>query len=165
MDVRFLSFNMIDWAAYIEFSQEILGISPTRCLDSNRISIDSPQAFIVSLHNLLEGSPTITNYNILKTVQASFMIHADCDTWLAAQQMSNITFLSRTTIDGCFGIASGTLFEWRTAILDCCKPHIRGDVRLLFNKCFVILNAAGVKIWLGTTKTKHKDGTIIIKAK
>ena len=163
-EVQFLAFSQVNWQAYIDLVQEIFGVSPTRCLDSERISIESTSAFVVSLHRLLEGSTTLTNFNVLKTIQASFIIKSDFKTILLAQQHTDLKFIS-VEGDDIFTVVSGDLYEWRLAILAGCGESVPKKVRLLFNKIFILFNNTGLNIlWKNCPRLKQQDGTITIKA-
>lgn len=164
--VKIISYSQIEWEEYIDFVQEVLGISPTRCLDRLGIPVKSPQAFVISLHNILENNNTLTNLSVLKTVQASFVIHANHNTIFQAQQQCDLTFLSRSLNDDTtFSIVSGTLYDWRLAIIYGCRESCTKDVRILFNSCFIILTNSGLKfLWDNFSRIKHTDGTILLKA-
>ena len=106
------------------------------------------------------------NLSILKSVQVSFIFHISTQCALDMLHFSGLNFVSAKAQDSMYlSIVSGTLYDWREAVILGSQESQSEEVRNTFNQCYIILINSGFKfVWKDYKRIKLKDGTLLLKA-
>lgn len=116
----------------------------------------------------LSGRNSLDHRSILRHLSFSFFCVAADDT---IRESLERTFLDHIVFDtirrGFTGaILSGTVSNFRDAIIECCQSTSTTDIRELYNQIYLHLKAAGLRrIWNVKTKKISSDGTFLITEK
>jgi hypothetical protein len=63
-------------------------------------------------------------------------------------------------------VVTGTLAQWKNAVVAGCSPGIEPSVRYLFNKILSLFEAANLSVWGDCTrKTNRDDNTLLLEDK
>jgi len=153
MKIQPLTLPQTNWPQLINFSKDVLGISPTRGLDANNISVKDPQAFLATLNFDNDPLNTVRNQSCVQDhVFVSFIADLDLDTVL---DISTKTSLHVHTIKGIkrdryLVILSGNLTQWRRAVLVGCLKIASTFFRKSMNIVMNHFESFGMKdTWCG----------------
>jgi hypothetical protein len=153
----------IDWKSYLRVCNEVLGRSPANKLDSQWHTItDSVADFLATLKEIIApGSLPFDEAGALfDHVHFTFLLIA---TRSATYSIITTSRLDCTTVnsqreDFNLSIISGTLAQWRTAVLNCCVDDIIFEVREFGTQVINYFEAQNLK--LGLKKISMSDGTV-----
>jgi hypothetical protein len=159
--VILVSITTVDWPTFIKEANNILGRSPTRGIDAKGIKDQLPGylAAIDSINNP-NSDPTIVLKNaviILEHVHLGFLIETT-----DAAKILEATLL-RGTVGQDLSLFSGTLGQWKSAVLEFCNEKYNYKLRQIFNEVYLILRQFGlVDIFAGhhTQTSTHKTFTL-----
>jgi len=156
--VRLLSLSQPDWNIFVQFTTEITGRSPTRKCDEQQVPVGDAKSYLVSLSDF--GSTEIQR--VLTHFTVSFLIHANFD-WMfkIIEFVPKMVGHSDELDEGALMIFTGTLLEWKTAIIKLSQDK---KMRFLANQCYVLLEQNNLDfIFKGHSKESQADGTFVIK--
>ena len=174
MKIYPLAMTQVHWPTFIKVCQEELGYSPTRGLDEVGIKPDAPCAFLAAigmdnkpLKQLRFGHQIGTAW---KHVRASFIAVAPQKVLC---QLDNYTDLQITgnkieESSDYLIIMTGSMRDWRDAIIMCCRTdsRIHKEIREMMNFCLVYFQESGFReVWHDCEKIGLEDGTFIIKVR
>jgi len=161
-----LQIGTVDWEVYVRVCKEFLGESPTRGIDSAGVKLDTPIAFLKTLDLNNQPINAISQEHLYKHIFFSFILITDLVT---IAQISERTSLSIAFVEKrheALVIISGTLADWKYAIVNCSNKYADIKVREVANGLFVRFEAAGFKeIWAEFKQTPERDGTIRLERK
>ena len=126
----------IDWKAYLSKANEVIGRSPTAKLDESWQGQNKTLSdFIATLKEL--DSPGSDSYGpagaLLEHVHVSYILIAPKQSTVDIVLKSRLmcTVIPTKHGDFSFTVISGTLGQWRSALINCCQPDgiVSYDVR------------------------------------
>lgn len=126
---------------------------------------DTLEDFLGTLASLSDRD--ITDRSILRHLSFSFLGVAAADTVQESLERTHLDHIIFDTIRRGFTgfILSGTVSNFRDAILECCDSTSTTDIRELYNEIYLQLQRAGLRrIWSTQTK-KITDGTFSVSKK
>jgi len=137
-----LSSTTPNWSGYIKYIQDLLGNSPTRCLDKYSLDLRNPYSLPVSLQNLKtpDFNPwqDVIEDEILQHIYLTILI--DTRHEISEDIYSSNTYLkiSHITLDrvSCLMIMTGTLLDWRNALFSLLCKHQSNDIRKIFAEIY-----------------------------
>ena len=137
---------MYDWRSIIDSHTEAMGVSPTRRLDSTGVTVESPLSF-----------STVFGDKALDHAMYSYAVVSD-DVDIFTLGLYIIRIPKRRDN---YLIITGTLRQWRDAVLYGCIDDISFECRTIMNLVYMHLSKAGCKsLWSGYSTIKLQDGTI-----
>jgi len=162
-----LTLMQVNWPVFIESAQSFLGYSPTRGLDTAKIDLTNPVAFLASLdcendpHKALRRAAI---NNILPHSFASFiMIIDDADIILTIAQIISIRTKRKGSRFLC--VVSGTMSNWYHSMITCCQRDTDIIIRQIFNKIYTFFKQAGFgPIWSHYREQYIHDNTFVLEA-
>jgi hypothetical protein len=60
-------------------------------------------------------------------------------------------------------VVTGTLAQWRDAVISGCQPEVEQTVRTLFNKILAIFESANLKVWNDCGRKQSLDNTLLLE--
>jgi len=167
-----LAMTQVHWPTFIKVCQEELGYSPTRGLDEVGIKPDAPCAFLAAIgmdndpiNQLRFGHHTGTAW---KHVSASFIATVSQK---VLYQLDNYTDLQISgnkiaESNDYLIIATGSIREWRDAVIRCCRidSKLHKEIREMMNYVLVYFQESGFReVWHDCEKIGLEDGTFRVK--
>lgn len=161
-DAALVSEPKIFWEGLLRAAYQILGRSLTRGLDERNEGPDSLPAYLACLLEL--GRPGANflqevrlNNSILRHVSLSFLLH---DAQVSPE--AGLSLLSQ----GELCLASGTLLQWKEAVLAGCTPQAPHKMRLTACQIYFQLDRLGLaEIFGNYQKVDEHDKTFSFKPK
>ena len=128
---------------------------------------ESTQEAYLSTLSVLGDTDSIRDRSILRHIGFSFLCVAADDTIRESLERTDLYHIAFDTKRRGFtgAILSGTLAQFRDAIIECCDASSVTDIRELYNQIYLLLQQAGLRrVWSVKTK-KVIDGTFLIELK
>ena len=129
---------------------QALGRSVSRSIDMSTPPISDPQQIVSALATFEQASNLTVREQMREAEHELFFVHyvflmySDKSTADTVREWTKLDITSATAVDG--GIiffAAGTLSEWKRAIMECCSEKAAYNLRLLFDKVVLKLEAEG----------------------
>lgn len=171
MEIFPIGSTKIQFPAFLLAAKNALGRSVSVAGDAAGLS--GSAAFLTALgamkDDTLKASQILRDAgSLLRHLYYSFIILADRETVF---ELIQETRLSVTSVESLsrgvrFGIVSGTLEEWRTAIINCCSLTCEPELRAFLSKVFPFFERDGLGLlWSEYLKRTHTDGTLLLEWK
>jgi len=169
-NVRILTATAVNWVEFIDVMKPISG-SPTRCLDDNKMTLDSPLALVTSLRNLT----TDTNPKYVAKIIDGLFKHSQVGILVKGERVIVTRFLHNCCLNTSYilekdniaiAVVSGTLYDWYTVIIYGCSTAVTKEIRITFNECYKLFNYSDLRnLWVNYSKTPQLDGTFILEVR
>lgn len=151
----------IDWEAFVTYSNEFLGRSPTRQLDYSQIPVGNYSSFLASIGGFLDQNSNPhsfvrTNESALEHLYYTFL----CNTSVLplVRVYTDHTILAST--ESVF-LLSGTLRQYKRSIVECSRESIDPSLRFFFNCLYIYFKKQGLEVvWSAYSKRILFDGTV-----
>ena len=161
----------VDWNAYLQIARKVLGRSITRSLDSANRPVKGPDGFIATLGEVInEGSNAGTVManagSLLRHFTYTFLCVMPNDVLWDVMEETDLVITSVPLGMNRLAIITGTLHEWRTAIIDECSEAATQGLRLFLNQVLFHLEKEGLNtIWFMYRKVPQPDQTFALEHK
>ena len=149
----------VDWEAYILHRKDMTGVSPIEGLDAASIDLKNGAAFLSSME------PLESPYEAMKNKQNQRHAFLSFGTNLSHENLSTVSMRSDIAIyeNHPFSILSGTLNEWREAVVTFCVKERSITVRYAFNAILIFLERSGFRhVFHEYDKVTITDETFIL---
>lgn len=162
-----------DFDTLFRGANQALGRSLTKAIDKATGPVSDPQRLVSALASFLEAN----NLSVMDQMREAdhelfflhytFLMYADKDTAFKVREWTKLDVSSTAAIDGeIIFFAAGSLSEWKRAASECCTEKAPFNVRLLFDKVVLRLEAEGVgPIWFDQRKRTLADRTFLLEDK
>lgn len=158
----------INWEVLLETAKTALQRTVTGSIDANSKTLGDFASYIAALGemetpNTHPDKVLVEPGSLLKQLFFGFMIVSFTDDFHKIRYRTDLAIhLTATVYPGVsMAVVSGTLEQWRTAVINCCIERIDLTIRLVFNKILSEFEKMGLyRIWLDYSKVKLKDDTI-----
>lgn len=165
--VTLISQPDFDKKTFLTGVRQVLNRTITGPVDAAKESDNIHAATIVNLCELLKPNQNYYSAirnpgSVLRHLMFSFMAVSLRDHCLEFSQHTTIYCHSVRSSSGMFfHLLSGTLEQWRLAIINCSSDVTEQDFRVLVNKCLLIFDQIGLKdLWFDFSRKQLNDGTI-----
>jgi len=162
-----ITLSQVDWTNYLSVSKRLLGRSPATGVDNCPAQLSSISKYLASLAEFKLGRTSDVQSNLrrpgpwLRHFSLSFMVVSSTTTILFFAETTSLDVLSAPAAEdeGRVAILSGTLADWRDAVIICCNPDVPKRLRLLFNTIKRAFDQLGLNdIWFEyRAKDLHDD--------
>ena len=155
----------IDFRTFIGLSHEVLGRSPAASSDACRRELSDAERFLSCLAAMRdERAPVGLSPHLLKHVSFSAFVGADERDMLEILQLAGMPFVAvETIVRGVqAAVVTGTLSQWRDAVVSGCRKGVPTPVRHCFNKLYGLFTAAGLNVWGDYTPRSTSDQTFLL---
>jgi hypothetical protein len=165
-DCVLVSAPAIDFRTLIGLSHKVLGRSPAAASDACRRELSDAERFLSCLAALRdERAPVGLSPHLLQHVSFSAFIGADERDMLEILQLcAAMPFVVvETVVRGVqAAVVTGTLSQWRDAVVSGCSKGVDSSVRHCFNKLHGLFIAAGLNVWGDYTPRRAPDQTFLL---
>jgi hypothetical protein len=155
----------IDFRTFVGLTNKALGRSPAASSDTCRRHLSDAERFLSCLAAMRdEKAPAGFRPHLLRHVSFSAFIGADERDMLEILQVASMPFVVVETIARGVQIAvvTGTLDQWRDAVISGCAKGASTPVRHCFNKLHGLFTAAGLKVWPDYSSRPNPDQTYLL---
>jgi len=164
--VVLISVPSIDFRTFIGLSHKVLGRSPAASSDACRRELSDAERFLSCLAALRdERAPAGLSPRLLSHVSFSALVGADERDMLDILQCcAGCPFVVvETVVRGVqAAVVTGTLSQWRDAVVSGCSKGIESSVRHCFNKLHGLFIAAGLNVWGDFQTRQAPDQTFLL---
>lgn len=166
--------TQIDWNIFLNACIEALDVSPLKGVDSSSREFSEPAKLLASLsafHSRLDSQDPIKAIrdagSLLKHLSYMFLVYCDQGLISDIREKTQLNVTSTTAPDGArVAVVSGNLFDYRTAVLECCVPESSFDIRYLFDCFMLFFEHIGLgDLWYDRRKKSHPDKTFLLEYK
>jgi hypothetical protein len=164
-DAVLIQVPSIDFRTFIGLSHKVLGRSPAAPSDACRRELSDAERFLSCLAAMRdERAPVGLSPHLLKHVSFSAFVGADERDMLEILQLAGMPFVVvETIVRGVqAAIVTGTLSQWRDAVVSGCSKGVPTPVRHCFNKLYGLFTAAGLNVWGDYTPRNTPDQTFLL---
>jgi len=165
-DAVLIQVPSIDFRTFVGLSHKVLGRSPAAPSDACRRVLSDAERFLSCLAALRdEHAPVGLSPHLLTHVSFSAFIGADERDRLEILQLcGGLPFVAvETTVRGVqAAVVTGTLCQWRDAVISGCGKGVPTAVRHCFNKLHGLFVAAGLNVWHDFTPRSTADQTFLL---
>lgn len=170
--VEMITRSMIDWNVYLQETNEKLGRSVTRNLDSKNMPVQTLASFIATLDSFRDESSDPLKAvreggGLLEHLHFGFLIQATSVAILEIIERTGLRTISKKIDkDSALAVVSGNLLNWYTAILHGCNEARTFECRVAFNMCLLLFDRQGLgEVWGLFCKERLKDNSFTLQAK
>jgi hypothetical protein len=156
----------IDFRTFLGLSHQALGRSPAASSDGCRRDLSDAERFLSCLAAMRdERAPVGLSPHLLRHVSFSAFIAADeRDMLEILQYCAGLPFVAvETIVRGVqAAVVTGTLAQWKDAVISGCSKGVPSPVRHCFNKLHGLFTAAGLNVWRDYTLRSTPDQTFLL---
>jgi len=164
MELYALQIGKVDWDTYVKVCKDFLHESPTRGIDAAGVKLDNPIAFLKTLDFNNQPQVAMASEHLYSHLFFSFIMVIDL---VIISKMSERTDLSVAFVENrgkALTLVSGTLRQWKYAVIYSCSETADIELRGVFNEIMVRLETAGFKeVWSEYARIPKSDGTTVLK--
>lgn len=165
-----ISITQIDWNSFNRIVTEATGQSPTRNLDAAGIKLDKPASFILALDSFIGADRSVwlamkDSGLLLKHLSIGFLIEMTQGGLIEIYDLlpGGIKSTYAKTELGHLVVATGTIYDWRQAILEGGINRSQ-EHRTIMNQIHSFLDQAGfVDLWRDYRRRSLVDGSFIME--
>jgi len=147
--------------------REMLGYSPSSASDASRKRLSDSERFLSCLAAMKDqNAPVSLSPHLLSHVSFSVLVATnDRDLIDVLECCSTMSFTVVDTLARGIqaSVITGTLSQWRTAVLSGCNAATEPSVRFIFNQILALFEGANLNIWGDCTRTSHNDSTLLLE--
>ena len=172
-EITLVAGTATDWPRFVSAVNATLGRSPTRELDNCGMTVGSPGTYLAALAEFQKaGSNPLTAVReadrTLEHLSLTFLCAVDTPTALAVLKASyGLAVLGCEPSRGRDNfLLSGSLRNWRTAVVENCTPGADPQARAFFNSVWSTLDRLGFRDLFARYQRKDlKDTTFALEQK
>ena len=151
----------IDFARFLSVSHEMFGYSPSAAADASHKQLSDSERFLSCLAAMKDqNAPVTLPPHLLTHVSFSILVAtSERDLMDVLECCSSMPFTSADTIVRGVqtAVITGTLSQWKTAILAGCSEYTESTVRHLFNQMLGLFEASNLNVWGDCVKKESRD--------
>jgi hypothetical protein len=156
----------IDFSKFLSASHEMFGYSPSAASDASHRQLNDTERFLSCLASMKDkNAPLTLPPHLLTHVLFSVLVATDeRDMMDVLECCSSMAFTVADTLARGVqaAVISGTLSQWKTAVLSGCDYSTEQSVRFIFNKILILFETANLNVWQDFKKT-HDDNTLYLE--
>ncbi len=158
----------IDFSTFLTVSHEMFGYSPASASDASQKQLSDSEKFLSCLAAMKNrNAPVSLPPHLLTHVSFSILLAAnERDIMDVLECCSSMPFTLAETVarDIDAAVVTGTLAQWKNAVLSGCSLGIEPSVRFIFNKILSLFEATNLSVWSDCTRrTNRDDNTLLLE--
>ncbi len=157
----------IDFTTFLGLSHQMFGVSPATAADASHKQLSDSERFLSCLAALKDTkAPVSLPPHLLTHVSFSVLLAAnERDMLDVLEYCAGMPFVAADTLARGVqaAVVTGTLAQWRDAVISGCQPDVEPTVRALFGKILAIFEAARLCVWNDCERRPHPDGTLLLE--
>lgn len=167
-DAVLITTPAIDFATLLAVSYQALGYSPSSAADSSPFPLSDTERYLACLGAMKDQTaPVALPPHLLAHVSFSMLIAGDRDDMYDLLELcAGMPFVQTDTLTRGVQIAvvTGTLSQWREAVISGCQPSVLPSVRAIFNIILARFEQARLKVWDDCNR-RHAGETLLLDDK
>jgi len=157
----------IDFTKFLGMSHEMFGYTISAGADASHKQLTDTERFLSCLAAIQdEDAPVSLPPNLLTHVSFSVLVAIDDREMLDVLTCcSKMPFVVADTVARGIqaAVISGSLSQWRRAVLSGCRIEAQPAVRELFNKILSIFEAACLDVWTACRRREGPGNTLLLE--
>jgi hypothetical protein len=157
----------VDFSTFLATAHEMFGYSPSAASDAINKQLSDSERFLSCLsamkdQNAIVGLPP----HLLAHVSFSVLLAAnERDILDVLEYCSTMAFTTAETVARGVDAAviTGTLSQWKDAVVAGCSPQVEASVRVLFNKILSLFESQNLSVWGNCSRKTHQDNTLLLE--
>jgi hypothetical protein len=141
----------IDFSTFLGLSSQVLGYSPGTSADSSRRQLHDAEKFMSCLAAMKDQhAPVGLSPHLMTHVSFSVLVVADeRDMQDILECCSGMAFVITDTVARSVQatVITGTLSQWRDAVISGCQFAVEPSVRALFNRVLSLFESVNLNVW------------------
>ena len=164
-NVALITKPAINFETFLGLSEQALGYSPSRTVDSSPIDYSDVDKYLSCLATLCGENEILPN--LLAHVSFSVIVCADDRDVLDILRLANTAFVTvDTRVRGIqLVVMSGTLQQWKDAVKSGSSQRVEFNVRAFFNRVMAAFKDVGVDVWKDFNCRQLNDNTLLLEDK
>lgn len=170
--ITLIGMNTVAWQEYLSLTSEWFGHSPSKGVDACPSKLTDFAKYTASLGEFLVGKELDAKRTLrergpwLQHTFFTFMFIASDAIVLKVAETTDLSVLSAKAEEGRGVVVSGTLEQWRDAVVLCCGVHSNKRLRSIFNQIKQIFDQMGLQDVFFEFRPKDAgDGTFLLEYK
>lgn len=172
-EITLVAGTNVDWNRLVTGVNDALGRSPTKELDNCGMPVGSPGTYLAALAEFnRRGSNPVTACRdadrTLTHLSFTFLVNCDRDMAMAVLKQSvGLFVLDAEPSRGRENfVITGNLRDWRSCVVECCRPEAPAEARAFYNAVWVQLDRLGFRDVFGSLARRDlKDHTFALEFK
>ena len=156
----------IDFSAFLFLADQALGYSPSAASDASGIQLHDAEKFMSCLAAMKDqNAPVGLPPHLMMHVSFSILVGADDrDMQDILEYCSGMPFvIANTIVRGVqIAVVTGTLAQWRVAVISGCQFSVDSMVRALFNHILSLFEAVNLSVWKDCER-KESGATFLLE--
>ena len=156
----------IDFSRFLAASHEMFGYSPASASDASQKQLSDSERFLSCLAAMKDQrAPVSLSPHLLSHVSFSVLVAInERDLMDILELCASMPFVVADTISRGIqaAVITGTLSQWRTAVLSGCRKDVEPVVRFLFNQILSIFEANNLAVWGDCTRRNNRDDQTLL---
>ncbi len=164
--------SMVSWADLLKHIAELTGHFPTSSNDAYNYKLSDYASFISSVNEFRTGvvqNPlkTIQDANdILNHLHFGFLIHGKSSLFFTILEQTDLKITSSRIKNGRAAIVTGTLNQWKMAIINVLTNKSTSEAQWVFSYCFDFFKSIGLQsVWADYRKKQVDSGVYLLEHK
>jgi hypothetical protein len=158
----------IDFSKLLATSHEMFGYSISASSDASHKRLSDSERFLSCLASMKDqNAPVGLSPHLLTHVSFSILIAAnEQDLMDVLECCSSMPFTTADTVVRGIraAVITGTLSQWKTAVISGCHKTTEPSVRFLFNKILSLFEATNLGVWSDCKRRTHReDNTLLLE--
>jgi hypothetical protein len=156
----------INWHDFVSTIMAMTGRSPTRILDASGIRVGDDLSFLLALNSFQDNQGILSH--TLSHVSYTFLVEMKLDDYFILLKETSFDCVDtrRSKDEDLIVLISGSLFEWKQAIVTFSDPQRSFWLRYTFNAIYLMLCNSGLSdVFHGIRKTELLDQTLSLEWK
>ncbi len=155
-----------DFAKLFASSYEMFGYSVSASSDSSHKRLSDSERFLSCLASMKDqNAPVGLSPRLLNHVSFSILLATnERDLMDVLECCSSMSFTTADTIirGVLAAVVTGTLAQWKTAVLSGCHSTTEPSVRFIFNKILAEFESANLGVWSDCSRKNHRDDNTLL---
>lgn len=157
----------VDFSMFLATAHKMFGYSPSSASDATNKQLSEAERFLSCLAAMKDqNAPVSLPPHLLAHVSFSVLVAAnERDILDVLEYCSTMAFTTAETVARGVDAAviTGTLSQWRYAVVAGCSPQVEPSVRALFNKILSLFESQNLSVWNTCSRKTHQDDTLLLE--
>ncbi len=163
------SFN---WAELVKDIAELTGQSPASSIDSYGFKLTNYSRFISTVsefrtRGIENPLKRVQNANdILNHLHFGFLMHGKSSLFFSVMEQTDLKITTSRKEGGRVGVVSGTLLQWKHAIINILSGKSTVEAKWAFSYCYDFFSTLGLQsVWADYRKKQVDSGVYLLEYK
>ena len=157
----------IDFGEFLKATHEMFGYSLATNSDASHKQLSDSERFLSCLTSMKDPSAAVgLPPHLLTHVSFSVLVATnERDLMDVLECCSSMPFTSaETLVRGVqAAVITGTLTQWKSAVLAGCHETTEPSVRFMFNQILALFEGVNLNVWGDCTKRESRDHTLLLE--